>query len=73
MNYQSSQQSRSLAVLFNQKRQISQQPNMNISANATGLFIKFYDNYLQTHTLLNADLELEQRYLKKVGISLNCS
>ena len=62
-----------LAVLFNQKRQISQQPNMNISANATGLFIKFYDNYLQTHTLLNADLELEQRYLKKVGISLNCS
>ena len=31
------------------------------------------DNYLQTHTLLNADLELEQRYLKKVGISLNCS
>ena len=46
---------------------------MNISANATGLFIKFYDNYLQTHTLLNADLELEQRYLKKVGISLNCS
>mgnify|MGYP000005834800 FL=1 len=62
-----------LAVLFNQKRQISQQPNMNISANATGIFIKFYDNYLQTHTLLNADLELEQRYLKKVGISLNCS
>ena len=62
-----------LAILFNQKRQVSQKPNMEISANSTGLFIKFCDNYLQEHTLLQADLELEQRYLKKVGIALNCS
>ena len=62
-----------LAILFNQKRQVSQKPNMEISANSTGLFIKFCGNYLQEHTLLQADLELEQRYLKKVGIALNCS
>lgn len=62
-----------LAILFNQKRQVSQKPNMEISANSTGLFIKFCDNYLQEQTLLQADLIQEQRYLKKVGIALDCS
>ena len=62
-----------LAILFNQKRQASQKPNMEISASSTGLFIKFCDGYLQEYTLLQADLEQEQHYLKKVGIALNCS
>ena len=62
-----------LAVLFNQKRQVSQKPNMEISANHSGLFIKFDDHYLQEHTLLQADLIQEQRYLQKAGINLDCS
>lgn len=60
-----------LAILFNQKRQVSLQPNMDINASDIGLFIKFHDNYLQSHTLLHADLVQEQQYLKKVGIKLN--
>ncbi len=61
-----------LAILFNQKRQVSLKPDMEISASNLGLFIKFSNSYLQEHTLLQADLEQEQLYLKKAGIQFEC-
>ena len=45
---------------------------MEISASNLGLFIKFSNSYLQEHTLLQADLEQEQLYLKKAGIQFEC-
>ena len=59
-----------LAVLLNQKRQIQQKTAIDISANLNGLFLKFDPKWLTEHTLLHADLQQEQSYLKKVGIIL---
>ena len=62
-----------LSVLLNQKRQIEHLSKMTLSATLNGLFLKFEKNCLEEHTLLHADLQQEQNYLKKVGIILGFS
>jgi len=35
------------------------------------MFLKFHNKWLKEHTLLLADLQQEQKYLKKVGFLLD--
>jgi exopolyphosphatase/guanosine-5'-triphosphate,3'-diphosphate pyrophosphatase len=60
-----------LAVLLNQKRTPDQGVSLTVTAKQNSMFLKFNDTWLKEHTLLLADLQQEQKYLKKVGFLLD--
>ncbi len=60
-----------LAVLLNRKRQTERSPEIRIEAASRFVMLRFPDGWLDTHTLLRADLEQEQGYLKKLSIDLD--
>ena len=60
-----------LAVLLNQKRITDQGFKLEVAAKQNSMFLKFHTNWLKEHTLLLADLQQEQKYLKKVGFLLD--
>ncbi len=60
-----------LAVLLNQKRITDQGFKLEVTAKQNSMFLKFHNKWLKEHTLLLADLQQEQKYLKKVGFLLD--
>ncbi|WP_404341390.1 exopolyphosphatase [Pseudoalteromonas mariniglutinosa] len=60
-----------LAVLLNQKRLTEQQYALTVTAQGNSMLLKFGDNWLDEHTLLLADLQQEQKYLKKAGFLID--
>ncbi|PCK31436.1 exopolyphosphatase [Pseudoalteromonas piscicida] len=59
-----------LSVLVNQKRQQDQLPELNLSAVDNTLTLHIASDWLESHSLFQADLEQEQQYLKTVNIQL---
>jgi len=45
--------------------------SLTVTAKQNSMFLKFNDTWLKEHTLLLADLQQEQKYLKKVGFLLD--
>ncbi len=60
-----------LAVLLNHRRRDANHPPISVSVEDENMTLEFPPNYLETHTLLSADLEQEQKYLEAVNLSLN--
>jgi exopolyphosphatase/guanosine-5'-triphosphate,3'-diphosphate pyrophosphatase len=60
-----------LSVLLNQKRQPDYLPNYELVATPQSLLIRFPQAWFKGQALLQADLEVERQYLKKLGIELN--
>ncbi|EGG99311.1 Exopolyphosphatase [gamma proteobacterium IMCC2047] len=59
-----------LAILLNQKRQPNYLPDYQLQATTESLHLDFPDTWLEEQALLKADLDVEQQYLDKIGISL---
>ncbi|MGA4605219.1 exopolyphosphatase [Pseudoalteromonas maricaloris] len=62
-----------LSVLVNQKRQQDQLPELSITAVDNALILHIATEWLESHSLFQADLEQEQNYLKTIGIQFNLS
>lgn len=60
-----------LAVLLNQKRLNDQHQELKVSAKVNSLLLTFPKKWLAEHSLLHADLQQEQKYLKKVGFLID--
>ncbi len=58
-----------LSVLLCQQRQLSELPNLKISANDQTLKIKLKQDWLADKPLIEADLLAEQKYMRTIGIS----
>jgi exopolyphosphatase/guanosine-5'-triphosphate,3'-diphosphate pyrophosphatase len=59
-----------LAIIFNQKRQYQQIPALVLQAHDEQLSIKIDKEWRNKHTILNADLQQEQQYLKPLNVTL---
>jgi len=59
-----------LSVLLNIKRQPNFLPELTLTVDKNYINLQFPANWLSEHTLIIADLELEQEYLKAVGYHL---
>ncbi len=59
-----------LAVLLNQKRQPNYLPDYQLQATTDSLCLNFPDTWFEEQALLQADLDVEQQYLEKIGIVL---
>jgi len=60
-----------LAVLLHRGRTDEQVPNISIQVDGPDITLGFPEHWLEQHSLSNADLEKEYRYLKDAGFSLN--
>ena len=60
-----------LAVLLNQKRLNDQNQDLIVSVKGCSMLLQFPVNWLAEQTLLLADLQQEQKYLKKVGFLID--
>jgi exopolyphosphatase/guanosine-5'-triphosphate,3'-diphosphate pyrophosphatase len=60
-----------LAVLLHRGRTDEQVPNISIQVDGPDITLGFPENWLEQHSLSNADLEKEYHYLKDAGFSLN--
>lgn len=61
-----------LAVLLNQKRRDDFLPDVRCRAAQQHLQLRFADDWLQQQSVLAADLEQEQKYLRKIAFKLEC-
>jgi exopolyphosphatase/guanosine-5'-triphosphate,3'-diphosphate pyrophosphatase len=59
-----------LAVLLHRARSTAEMPRIEAQAEADSLRLRFPEDWLQTHPLTAADLELEADYLKAAGMKL---
>lgn len=59
-----------LSVLLSQQRQLSEIPNLKISAKENTLKIKFKQQWLSDKPLIEADLLTEQKHLNQLNIEL---
>ncbi|MBE0376766.1 exopolyphosphatase [Pseudoalteromonas prydzensis] len=60
-----------LAVLLNQKRLNDQHQELAVSVKGNSMLLQFPLGWLSEQTLLHADLQQEQKYLKKVGFLID--
>ncbi|MDX3774088.1 exopolyphosphatase [Chromatiaceae bacterium AAb-1] len=61
-----------LAVLLNQKRRDDFLPQVQLQATSQSLQIQLPADWLEQQTVLAADLQQEQKYLKKIAFKLEC-
>jgi len=60
-----------LAVLLNQKRLSDQHQELAVTVKGNSMLLQFPTGWLSEQTLLLADLQQEQKYLKKVGFLID--
>ena len=60
-----------LAILLNQKRLNDQHQELAVSVKGNSMLLQFPADWLNEQTLLHADLQQEQKYLKKVGFLID--
>lgn len=60
-----------LAVLLHRGRTDEQVPDISIQVDGPDITLGFPENWLEQHSLTNADLQKECRFLKDAGFSLN--
>ena len=60
-----------LAVLLNQKRLSDQHQDLAVTVKGNSMLLQFPVGWLSEQTLLLADLQQEQKYLKKVGFLID--
>jgi exopolyphosphatase/guanosine-5'-triphosphate,3'-diphosphate pyrophosphatase len=60
-----------LSALLNIKRQPNFLPELTLTVDDNNINLQFPTNWLSEHTIIIADLDLEQEYLKTVGYHLS--
>ncbi|MCO6413681.1 MAG: Ppx/GppA family phosphatase [Thiogranum sp.] len=59
-----------LAVLLRRNRSSDPLPGIDVATGSGSIALTFHDDWLQQHPLTQADLKIERKYLKNVGIRL---
>lgn len=62
-----------LAVLLHRGRIDEQVQNVSVRVKHSRIRLEFPENWLEQHSLTNADLKKERQFLKTAGLSLTCS